>query len=75
MRVSEIPGIYGMSLDEKIQLVEDLWDSIAAEYEAAPLTDDQKAELDRRVAEYEADKNPGRPAEDVLRDIENKLKP
>ena len=37
----------------------DIWDSIAAEANAnadlLPLTQEQKAELDRRVAEYEAD--------------------
>jgi putative addiction module component (TIGR02574 family) len=42
----------GLTLAEKIQLVEDLWDSIAAEAEGLPLPDWQKAELDRRAAEY-----------------------
>jgi putative addiction module component (TIGR02574 family) len=42
----------GLTLSEKIQLVEDLWDSIAAEAERLPLTEWQKKELDRREAEY-----------------------
>lgn len=38
-----------LSLDERIKLVEDLWDSIAAEQEVLHLTDEQWAELDRRL--------------------------
>jgi len=41
-----------LTLSEKIQLVEDLWDSIAAEAEGLPLPEWQKTELDRREAEY-----------------------
>jgi putative addiction module component (TIGR02574 family) len=41
-----------LTLSEKIQLVEDLWDSIAAEAEGLPLPEWQKKELDRREAEY-----------------------
>jgi putative addiction module component (TIGR02574 family) len=37
--------------DERIELVEDLWDSIA-QHEMPPLTTEQKEELDRRYAEH-----------------------
>jgi putative addiction module component (TIGR02574 family) len=46
-----------LSPEERIQLAEDLWDSIAPE-EMPPLTDEQKREIDRRIAEHE--KNPER---------------
>ena len=62
-----------LSLEERIQLVEDLWDSIAADQNQLPLTPEQRAELDRCVAAYEADGNPGRLAEDVIADIKKKL--
>jgi putative addiction module component (TIGR02574 family) len=39
-----------LSIAERIQLVEDLWDSIAADSASAPLTAAQKTELDRRLA-------------------------
>lgn len=39
-----------LSIAERIQLVEDLWDSIAADAPDAPLTEAQKVELDRRLA-------------------------
>jgi putative addiction module component (TIGR02574 family) len=56
-----------------VRLVEDLWDSIAADQSALPLTDEQKAELDRRLDAYEADGNLGRPAEEVISRIRSKL--
>lgn len=48
-----------LSVAERLQLVKDLWDSIAQEVpdEAFPMTPGLAAELDRRVADYEA--NPG----------------
>jgi putative addiction module component (TIGR02574 family) len=62
-----------LPLDERIRLVEDLWDSIAADQSLLPLTPEQQAELDRRLDAYESDGNPGRPAEDVIADIRKRL--
>jgi len=44
-------GIERLSVEERLVLVEELWDSIA---DATPLTDAQRAELDRRLADHEA---------------------
>jgi putative addiction module component (TIGR02574 family) len=46
-----------LSLAERLELVEELWDSIAAdcEREPFPLTDEQRADLERRLAEADAD--------------------
>ena len=48
-----------LSVAERLQLVEDLWDSIVqdAPAEAFPMSPELAAELDRRVAD--ADANPG----------------
>jgi putative addiction module component (TIGR02574 family) len=62
-----------LPLDERIRLVEDLWDSIAADQRLLPLTPEQRAELDRRLDAYESDRNPGRPAEDVIAGIRKRL--
>lgn len=50
---------YGqLSISERLQLVEDIWDSIAQEApEAVPLTEAQRVELDRREDEHR--RNPG----------------
>ena len=52
-----------LPIDERIKLVEDLWDSIATDQNALPVTPEQKAEIDRRLSAYAVDKNPGRLAE------------
>jgi putative addiction module component (TIGR02574 family) len=62
-----------LSIDERIKLVEDLWDSIAAEQEVLHLTDEQRAELDRRLDTYETDGNRGRLATDAIAEIRSKL--
>jgi putative addiction module component (TIGR02574 family) len=62
-----------LTVDERIRLVEDLWDSIAADQGALPITTDQRIELDRRLNTYAVDKIRGRPAADAVRDIRRQL--
>ncbi len=47
-------GIDRLGMEERLTLVEEIWDSIAAESGAVPLTDAQRIELERRYAEDEA---------------------
>ncbi len=63
-----ISDLLHLSVAERIQLAEDLWDSVAAEatgLEALPLTDKQRAELDRRLADYETNPDSSIPWEEV----------
>ena len=62
-----------LPIDERIKLVEELWDSIASDQKALPLTDEQKAELDRRLDAYESDENRGRLATEAITEIRRKL--
>jgi putative addiction module component (TIGR02574 family) len=48
-----------LSVAERIQLAEDLWDSILNEQDELPLTDAQKQELDHRLENYQQDPNAG----------------
>ncbi|MCF8038988.1 MAG: addiction module protein [Desulfohalobiaceae bacterium] len=67
MEVKEMnPTLRNLPIEQRIRLVEDLWDSIAADQCALSLTDKQKTELDRRLDAYEADGNKGRPAEEAV---------
>lgn len=62
-----------LSIKERIKLVEDLWDSIASDQQVLPLTNEQKAELDKRLNAYETDGNPGRPAHESIASIRQKI--
>jgi putative addiction module component (TIGR02574 family) len=66
-----LSDILSLPREERIRLVEEIWDSIARESEALPLTAEQAAELDRRIAEYEANPEEGEPWEVVRERIRN----
>ncbi len=66
MKNELVAEILALPLDERVQLVEAIWDSISAFPEALTLTGWQKEELDRRIAEYESDPDAGSSLEEVL---------
>ena len=68
-----ISNIHALTIVERIQLVEDLWDSIAADQSVLSMTDEQKAELDGRLDAYELEGSKGRVASEVLSDIRKRL--
>ena len=59
--------ILNLSVAECIQLIEDVWDSIAEVPQEGPLTEEQKAELDRRLDAYHQNPSEGSPW-DVVRE-------
>lgn len=72
MRTTDL-DISGLSLAERIQLAEDLWDSVAAETGELPLSAAQTAELDRRLAELARDPGAGDSWEVVRGRVERRL--
>lgn len=62
--------ILKLSVSERIQLVEEIWDSISAHPESLPVTEAQKAELDRRLADYRANPSQGRTWEEVRESLD-----
>jgi putative addiction module component (TIGR02574 family) len=50
MNSSTSSSVFDLSPSEKLQLVEDLWDDLAAAPETVPIHDWQKEELARRKA-------------------------
>ena len=62
-----------LSPEERIQLAEDLWDSLEDRPEILPLTEAQAREIDRRLAAYRQDGDPGQPWEAVLDRIEQRV--
>ena len=56
---TSIDELRKLPIPARLELVEDLWDSIAADSGKLELTDAQAAELDRRLAEHDAAPNEG----------------
>lgn len=54
-----------LSIAERIQLAEDLWDSILEQQDELPLTEAQLQELDRRLERYQQEPTAGSTWEDV----------
>ncbi len=61
-----------LSLAERILIVEEIWDSIAAKQAPLPVTSAQQAELDRRLDAYRASPAQGGSWEDVKKQIRAK---
>lgn len=64
-----------LSAAARIQLAQDLWDSLTPKEVDAecPLSDEQMAELDRRLADLEANPDAGVPWEQVRAELEADL--
>jgi putative addiction module component (TIGR02574 family) len=52
--VPGVPSFDQLSTDDRIRLVQDLWDEIAARPEDVDVRDAQRAELDRRMEDHRA---------------------
>ena len=72
-RAVDLDKLRQLPISERLQLVEDLWDTIAedAPDEALPLSPELAAELDRRLAEYEADPKAARPWAEIRAEVLN----
>ena len=53
---TQVAEILELSIAERIQIVEGIWDSIIQNPDQLPLSETEKMELDKRLADYE--KNP-----------------
>lgn len=67
-------GIDQLGVDERLALIEALWDSISADESAIAVTDAQRAELDRRLADHEANPNDVVSWDEVRASLNQRLK-
>lgn len=58
-----------LSIEERVALAQELWDSIHADAHAAPFSPEQLAEIDRRIAAADAGELVGIPWEDVRQQV------
>ncbi len=70
--------LFKLTAAERLELVEELWESIAAEAErdadVLPLTDAQKEELDRRIVAHRADPSRVVPWQEVRKELRRERK-
>ena len=57
MSDTDIAEILQLPVEERLRLVQLIWDSVAAEASAVPIGDAHRAVIDERLAEHDA--NPG----------------
>jgi putative addiction module component (TIGR02574 family) len=57
--------LFKLSAAERLDLIEELWDSISDGDAALMLTEQQREDLERRLAEADADPTGGSPWEEV----------
>jgi len=67
-----ISSVFDLSPAEKLQLVQDLWDDLAAQTENVPIPEWHIEELERRGAIYDANPNSVIPWEESKRRIRAK---
>jgi len=72
MKKQTITDTLNLSIPERIQLVEDIWDTITAEADRVELTEEEKKIIDERLKAYHHDPNLGSPWEDVFKRIVSK---
>lgn len=58
-----------LSIPERIQLVEDIWNTIAEKIELVELTEEEKKIIDKRLDAYHKNPELGSPWEDVYKRI------
>jgi len=62
-----------LTVEERLELLERLWDSLVDTPERIPLTNAQKEELDRRLDDFERDPSIGIPWDEVRKRIQGQL--
>lgn len=67
----ELSEILELPVEQRLKLIEAIWDSIAEFPEAIPLTEAQKHELDRRLDDLEKNPDAGSPWPEVKARIQS----
>ena len=63
-----------LDVNERLDLLEAIWESLTLDSSQVPVPESHKAELDRRLAEIDAGDDSAIPWEEVLEQIRNRLK-
>jgi putative addiction module component (TIGR02574 family) len=64
-------GLDRLSVDDRLKLAEELWDSIASEMERGEIPESHREEIERRLERHADDPKAGRPWSEVRADLED----
>jgi len=67
--VKDLSEILELPAEQRLQLVEAIWDSLIEVPDAVPITDDVREELDRRLAAYYEDLSSARPWKEIKEEL------
>lgn len=70
---STLAEIKKMALEDRLAAMGEIWDSIAANPAALPVTSEEAEFLEQEYQAYLRDPDQGRPLEDVITDLRTKL--
>lgn len=65
--------IDALDFEERLHLIEALWDSLSDDPSKVPLTPEQRQELEIRLDRLDAGENVGIPWEEVLKRVQDRL--
>jgi putative addiction module component (TIGR02574 family) len=66
--------IQKLSLDERLELIDEIWETIGDDSEPQPFTSEQLSELDRRIADQRKNPQASIPWEKVVEELDRKYK-
>jgi len=72
-RTDLVEQIRRLSVGGRIRLIGDIWETIHADSEPPPLTEAQRAELRRRIAEHKRDPSRAIPADLVFAELRKRF--
>jgi putative addiction module component (TIGR02574 family) len=70
--MTDLAELRALPVDERLKLIEELWDSIDATTESLPLPDWQRAEIDRRLDQLDGGASIGASWDEVRRRVVGK---
>lgn len=67
--MKDLSELLDLPVEQRLQLVEAIWDSLAEIPEAVPISDEVRDELDRRLAAYYDDPSSARPWNEIKAEL------
>jgi putative addiction module component (TIGR02574 family) len=72
MSTPVLDEILKLSVEDRIRLVEEIWETVSADPQAVPVTQAQREELDRRLDDLARNPETGRTWEEFRSEVERK---